>query len=107
MTKTKRKPETGIRKKTTEPARRPSPSRGDLLASLTKAQKHQFWTTYNVQHVIGILPTNVDEARLTLRLVELVLSYRHGDRWNYTAEEYDQYLTGKNPHGLKARRNRG
>jgi hypothetical protein len=51
---------------------------------------------------IATLAADVDEARYTLRLVELVLSYQWGDRWNYTAEEYDQYLKGKNPHGLKA-----
>jgi hypothetical protein len=78
------------------------PSRADLLASLTPEQVKFFWTTYGVQNIIQTLPKDVDEARYTLRLVELVLSYQHGDRWDYTAEEYDQYLKGKNPHGLKA-----
>jgi hypothetical protein len=89
-------------KKTTEAARRRDPSRDDLLASLTPEQKKFLWTTYGVQSVIRMLPADVDEARYTLRLVELVLSFQHGDRWKYTAEEYGQYLKGKNPHGLKA-----
>jgi hypothetical protein len=31
------------------------------------------------------------------------LAFEHGDRWKYTAEEYDQWLRGRNPHGLKVR----
>jgi hypothetical protein len=30
------------------------------------------------------------------------MAHSHGDRWKYTAE-YDQWLKGKNPHGLKSR----
>jgi hypothetical protein len=44
----------------------------------------------------------VDEKRTVLQIVDKIMRMSHGDRWKYTAKEYDQYLKGKNPHGLKA-----
>ncbi len=61
-----------------------------------------FWMCCTIMQITDMLPRNVDEARDILRITSEMMKFRHGDRWNYTAEEYAQHLKGKNPHGLKA-----
>jgi hypothetical protein len=75
---------------------------GRDVRTVTPEQTKVFCACWNVLRLIRTLPTNVDEARDTLRITEQIMAFENGDRWKYTAKEYGQYLKGKNPHGLKA-----
>jgi hypothetical protein len=68
----------------------------------TASDENTFWICWSVTEVMRILPQDVDEKRTVLQTVDKIMRMSHGDRWKYTAKEYDQYLKGKNPHGLKA-----
>jgi hypothetical protein len=73
------------------------------FASYEPADHKTFMTCWCVTMVILALPENVDQAREVMRIANKVMAYKHGDHGKYTAEEWDQYLNGKNPHGLKSK----
>jgi hypothetical protein len=68
---------------------------GRNAVAVTPEQTKTFCTCWNVIRVMRTLPTNVDEARDTLRITEQIMAFENGDRWKYTAKEYDQYLKGR------------
>jgi hypothetical protein len=73
------------------------------VTTVKPTAEETFWTCWSVFQVIHQLPKEPDKAREVLRIVNKTMALSHGDRWNYTAEEYAKYLKGKNPHGLKVR----
>lgn len=70
-------------------------------ASAPPVRDDTLWMCCTVMQIVDALPRDVEEARDILRIVNEVMRFRHGDPWKYTKEEYDQWLKGKDPHGLK------
>jgi hypothetical protein len=83
----------------------------DLDANVGRGSATEVFALQEPSHLDGWIPffkvlshdspTNVDEARDTLRITQQIMAFGHRDRWKYTAKEYDQWLKGHNPHGSR------